>query len=266
MINYFILILLFSTQVFSQNSVNILSWNVLNLGFYTKDEKIDFIVEQIKNADIVALQEVLSNKYGTEDFIKVYRKLLKLDQNWQYSLSGSTSGPGQEQYAFLWKKNKVLLQNKAFLDETTESLIDREPYLAKFKLSNKYIFLANFHAVPQKKQPWWEIKELHKIHTKYESENMIFMGDFNLNSTDKAYNELYNFDYESALKNEKTTIKGEEKNGQTLANAYDNFFYEKKHINIIQSGKIDFTRKFNSLKEARLMSDHLPVYIEITVK
>ncbi len=262
---FYLLILVFYNFSFSQ-PIKVISWNVLNLGFYTKDDKINFIVDQIKDADIVALQEVKSNKYGIEDFKKVYQKLVRIDNNWLYSLSGSTTGPGQEQYAYIWKKNKVSIDGQPLLDQVTESKIDREPYLIKFKVGKKSMFLANFHAVPQKKQPWWEIKELHTIHQKYEKENMIFMGDFNLEAYDRAYQNLYENDYDSALKNEKTTIKGEEKNGETLANAYDNFIYEKKSFSVIKSGKIDFTRKFKTLKEAREMSDHLPIFIEINIK
>lgn len=264
-LKFIILILTFHFS-FAQTPLKIISWNVLNLGFYTKDEKINFIVSYIKDADIVALQEVQSNKYGTEDFKKVFAKLVRLDNNWAYTLSGATSGLGHEQYAYIWKKNKVSINGNAFLDAVTESKIDREPYLIKFKQGNKSMFLANFHAVPQKKQPWWEIKELHKIHQKYASENMIFMGDFNLTSTDKAYQDLYQYDYESALKNEKTTIKGEEKNGETLANPFDNFIYEKENFRIVAAGKLDFTRKFKTLKEARYMSDHIPIFIDVVIK
>lgn len=246
---------------FAQNSVKIVSWNVLNLGFYTSNEKIDFIVSYIKDADIVVLQEIKSNKYGTEDFKKLFSKLNQSEKNWEYTLSGATSGPGHEQYAYIWKKNKIKLKEAAWLDQTIEKEIDREPYLARFEYNNKNFTLANFHAVPQKKAPWEEIKQLPQMHKAYLADNLILCGDFNLTYKDRAYAELYKNGYEASLKNQKTTIKGEEKNGERLANDFDNFYFEKAFFNIQSSGAIDFTPKFNSLKEARLMSDHLPIYL-----
>lgn len=258
------IILISAFNLFAQNNIKIISWNVLNLGFYTKNKKIDFIISNIKDADIVVLQEIKSNSYGTADFKRLFLKLNQSSQNWDYALSGSTSGPGQEQYAYIWKKDKIKLREKAWLDPTSEKEIDREPYLARFEFKNKNFTLANFHAVPHKKGPWEEIKLLPKTHERYLSDNIIFCGDFNLTHKNRAYTALYENGYEASLKNQKTTIKAEEKNGMRLANDLDNFYYEKHFFTVSSSGAIDFTANFSSLKEAREMSDHLPIYLVLS--
>ena len=51
--------------------------------------------------------------------------------------------------------------------------------------------------------------------------------------------------------------------GGHLANEYDNIFYETDALRARQAGVIDFTGEFATLKDARYISDHLPVYMQI---
>ena len=43
----------------------------------------------------------------------------------------------------------------------------------------------------------------------------------------------------------------------------DNIFYNTKEAEKINSGIIDFIKKCDNLLNARLISDHVPVYLEI---
>lgn len=48
-------------------------------------------------------------------------------------------------------------------------------------------------------------------------------------------------------------------NDETLANEYDNIFYEEDEISIKNSSVINFSFSFPDLKSARKISDHIPV-------
>jgi len=52
-------------------------------------------------------------------------------------------------------------------------------------------------------------------------------------------------------------------NGERFANDYDNILYEKTQFTVLKSGKFDFTIQFPTLKDARRVSDHVPVYVNI---
>jgi hypothetical protein len=48
-----------------------------------------------------------------------------------------------------------------------------------------------------------------------------------------------------------------------LANEYDNIFYETGPLRAARGGVLDFTGRFASLDEARSLSDHLPVFVDV---
>jgi len=54
----------------------------------------------------------------------------------------------------------------------------------------------------------------------------------------------------------------DEPNGH-LANEYDNIFYETAVLHATRAGIIDFTTSFETLREARRISDHLPVFMDV---
>jgi deoxyribonuclease-1-like protein len=71
--------------------------------------------------------------------------------------------------------------------------------------------------------------------------------------------------YAPILENQKTSLKAKCKAGKCLASEYDNMFYKSSSINFTESGVILFYEKFISLKEARKISDHLPIWFEFSL-
>ncbi|WP_431242773.1 hypothetical protein ACQ9BO_24000 [Flavobacterium sp. P21] len=71
--------------------------------------------------------------------------------------------------------------------------------------------------------------------------------------------------YTSILQNQKTTLKKECRNNVCLASEFDNIFYKSNTLNYKKSGVIHFYAKFNSLSEARKISDHLPIWMEFSL-
>jgi deoxyribonuclease-1-like protein len=238
----------------------IVSWNIQNFGSQ-KSPYISLIANQLHDADIVMIQEVQIDNDGKRAIELLEIELEKSGNQWNSVISPPTNGRGTECYAYLWRSNKVSLQNQAWLEMSLDKLIDREPFLARFKSKNKSILLANFHAVPKKKMPWFEIAELDQLDKLYKKDNIIIAGDFNLEAYNRAFNELKTDGFKAALSGIRTTIKMEEQNGEKFAHEYDNFIFEKEAITVLKSGRIDFTSNFKNLQEARKVSDHLPVYI-----
>lgn len=256
------ILILFLAQLAISQPYTLASWNLYNFGKSKSIEEIAFIAETIKEADIIAIQEISEKFYGTQAVGRLVDELNRKGSSWDYAISDPTQGKGVERYAFLWRKNKFTLIKNAFLEKKLDQNIDREPFLAFLKSkSGDEILLANLHAVPKSKEPWKEIKYLHKLDDWYKKENIIIMGDFNLPYFHEGFDKLKERKIIPALIDTKTTIKIEPKNGEHLANMYDNFFYEAQEFEIQKAGTIDFTSKFETLRDARKISDHLPIFV-----
>jgi endonuclease/exonuclease/phosphatase family metal-dependent hydrolase len=80
-----------------------------------------------------------------------------------------------------------------------------------------------------------------------------------------VFNPLKKMGYQSILVNQKTTLKQTVKNGEYLASEYDNLFYNTAKTNRIDKGIIPFYKYFISLKEARMISDHIPIWFEFSL-
>ena len=254
----FLFILLFEGISFGQTKI--VSWNIQNFG-NQKSPYISLIAKLLNDVDIVLIQEVQVDIDGKQAIKLLETELEKSGNQWTSTISAPTHGRGTECYAYLWKSKKVTLQNHAWLEISLDSLIDREPFLARFTIGKKTILLANFHAVPKKKMPWLEIAELDKLDKLYKKDNLIIAGDFNLEASNRAFDELKTYGFKAALSDIRTTIKMEQQNEEKFAHEYDNFIVEKAEFAILSSGRIDFTTHFTNLQEARKISDHLPIYV-----
>ena len=135
--------------------------------------------------------------------------------------------------------------------------------MARFKVGENRILMGNFHAVPTSKNPAQEIELLDELHNSYGRDNLAIMGDFNLSQKAKAFDGLKSKGYRPVLLNQKTSLKTKVKDGEHLAQEYDNVFYENAALQNLKSGVIDFAKDFGTLKEARNISDHLPVWCEL---
>jgi endonuclease/exonuclease/phosphatase family metal-dependent hydrolase len=161
----------------------------------------------------------------------------------------------------------VRLVGQAWLEPALADPIDREPYLARFeqRASGQRFLVANFHAVPTSKDPEHEIILLDTLHQQYLDDHLIILGDFNLDEDDEAWDPLRALGYAQVLDDQPTSLRRkrrDEPNGH-LANEYDNIFYESGPLRATQAGIIDFTTSFETLRDARRISDHLPVFMDV---
>lgn len=259
--------ILFGYGILLNAQIKIASWNLCNFGKSKSDEEIAFIANTVKNIDILAIQEVSESYYGPQAVAKLAEELNRKGSKWDYAISEATNGKGRERYAFIWKTSKISLKEKPTLAKSLDEAIDREPFVAKFKTNEKFEFaIATFHAVPKSKEPWRECKHLHKLSEIFPKENLMLMGDFNLSEKHLSFDKLKKTGLIPALVNVKTSIKMEQRGNEKFANEYDNVFYDSAKFKILKSGILDFTDKFPNLKEARKISDHVPVYVEVEQK
>ena len=261
-----LLILLLGLNILSAQ-IKILTWNVENLGNSKSDSTIQYIASVLKHYDVIALQEIVAGNGGAQAVAKLADELNRTGSKWDYAVSKPTESSSYktERYAFLWKTAKVKLFGKAWLEKKYELLIDREPYLATFEHNKKQFTLVNFHAITKSKQPETEIKYFKFLPDQYPTLNLIFTGDFNCPQSHTVFNPLKKIGYTSTLINQKTSLKQECKNDNCLASEFDNIYFKTSKFNTIQSGYIPFYKNFNSLKEARTISDHIPVWFEFSL-
>ncbi|WP_353084823.1 endonuclease/exonuclease/phosphatase family protein [Flavobacterium sp.] len=260
---YFFLALLAlnCTLVFSQ--VSICSWNIMNFGKSKSDSELDFIAKTINKYDVIAIQEVVAGKGGAQAVARLVNILENKGFHWDYSISDPTTSANRssiERYAFIWKTSKVKKIGRSWLDANYANEIDREPYLSTFDYQGKQFTIVTFHAVPKKKNPESEIKYFKLFPGLYPNLNLIFMGDFNCPQSNEVFIPLKKIGYKSSLVNQKTSLRQKCIQNDCLASEYDNMFFNPKKMNATQSGIITFYSSFNSIKEARKISDHVPIW------
>jgi endonuclease/exonuclease/phosphatase family metal-dependent hydrolase len=179
----------------------------------------------------------------------------------------TSGGKGVERYAFLWKPSRVKLKGKAWLDTNVADAVDREPFMARFEKAGKVITVASFHAVPQSKYPNAEIELLKDFPKWYSEDHLILVGDFNAGNQEYGGQALLVQGFKDAMNNTKTTIKMKpDQKGNHLANPFDHMYFEQKELRISSKGTVDFTRRYDDLKSARLISDHIPVWASVSVR
>lgn len=256
------LFLLFTTLLFSQTKI--LSWNIENFGKSKSDQEISFIANTIKNHDVIAIQEVVAGYGGAQAVARLTDELNRKGTKWDYSISDPTSSSAYktERYAFIWKTSKVKLKGNPWLEKQYSPQIDREPYYATFETANKTFTVVNFHAITKSKQPETEIKYFKFLPLQYPNLNLIFVGDFNCPQSHTVFNPLKKMGYQPILENQKTSLKQKCIKEQCLASEFDNIYYPISKINMKSKGIIHFYKDYNSLKEARKISDHIPIWME----
>lgn len=248
--------------------LKILSWNIENLGSSKTDSTITFIANTIKGYDVVALQEVVAGEGGAKAVERLVDELNRKGSKWDYCISNPTSSSAYktERYTFLWKTAKVKLIGKPWLEKKYHLEIDREPYYATFEYNGKQFTLANFHAITKSKQPETEIKYFKFLPAEYPNLNLIFIGDFNCPQSHTVFNPLRKMGWQNAFEKQKTSLKKECKEEDCLASEFDNIWYNPKKITLTNNQVIHFYTSFSSLKEARAVSDHIPITAELQLK
>jgi deoxyribonuclease-1-like protein len=92
------------------------------------------------------------------------------------------------------------------------------------------------------------------------------MGDFNFPQSHTVFNPLKNLGFAPILQKQKTSLRQKCINKDCLASEYDNLFYESQKIKVTKKGIVPFYQNFTSIKEARKISDHVPIWCVLVIK
>lgn len=246
------------------DATSMISWNMKDLGNEKSNIELDFISKTLKDYDIIAIQEVVSGDGGAQTIAKLHYKLNQTGSKWDYAISDPTSSSAykSERYAFFWKTSKVSRVGNSWLEKKYHLEIDREPFFTTFKAEGKVFTLVNYHAITKAMQPETEVKYFRYLPEEYPNLNLIFCGDFNLPQSHTVFNPLKSQGYKPVLIGQKTSLKITCIEDDCLASEYDNIFYNATKVKFIKSGVILFYKDINTFEEARLISDHVPVYFE----
>jgi deoxyribonuclease-1-like protein len=262
------LLLFLNFAGFSQIPVSICSWNLKDFGRSKSDQEIEFIANTIKRFDVIAIQEVVAGYGGPQAVARLHSALNRKGSKWDYTISEPTSSASvnkSERYAFIWKTSRLLKVGDAWLENKYDVEIDREPFFITLNAGGKNFTIANFHAITKKMQPEREIKYFRFLPSAYNNVNLIFTGDFNVPQSHTVFNPLRKMGYTSAMEGQKTSLKQECSNNECLASEFDNFYFLKSRFNNTSSGFIPFYRSFSDLKQARLISDHVPIFFQFSL-
>ena len=251
-----------------QAQVKLLSWNIENLGKSKSDTALLFIVNTVKDYDVVALQEVVAGYGGSQAVAKIAAALNRKGTKWEYTISDKTSSSAYktERYAFLWKTSKVKKIGSAWLEQKYNLEIDREPYYSTFQYDGKQFTLVNFHAITKSKQPETEIKYFKLLPNQYPHLNLIFLGDFNCPQSHTVFNPLKKLGFKSAFVNQKTSLKKECEGNDCLSNEFDNIWYATSKVRVSNSSPILFYLSLKDFSQAKAISDHIPITTELHLK
>lgn len=262
------LFLFLSYSTFSQqNNFNLISWNIQDFGKTKSSKELDEIAEIIREADIVAIQEVVSGYGGAQAVAKLADILNRKGAQWDYVISNPTNSSKYvtERYAFVWKTKHIKIKNRGKLIKELDTLVDREPFLIDFYIQDKKLTLINFHSRPYNKNPEAEIKALTQYIIKMSTTPLILAGDFNVNEDKPVFDTFKTKGFTATVTNQKTTLKKACDDFEYRNHAIDNVFYSDSIINI-KSGVVDFVRTCDNLEKARKLSDHLPVFLKFQLK
>jgi endonuclease/exonuclease/phosphatase family metal-dependent hydrolase len=247
------------------NSVLIVSWNIQDFGKTISETQMGDITSILKDADIIALQEVVAGYGGSQAVARLCDNLNRSGAKWDYTISDPTnSGRKKERYAFLWKTHIVKSNRKGNLVSELSNLVLREPFQQTFKVNEKEVTILNYHSRKHLDSPELEIPFITSYINLNKNKNIIWLGDFNLNSSHNVFKELMELGYKSSFKKTKTTLKRKCKMGNYFSHSIDHIFIPDS-IELIDGGAIDFVQKCDNLKVKRLISDHLPVYSLINI-
>jgi deoxyribonuclease-1-like protein len=248
---------------FSQEPVSIISWNIRDFGKTKNSEELDRMAELVRDADIVAIQEVVAGYGGAQAVARLADNLNRKGAKWDYVISDPTNSPKYvtERYAFIWKTKNIKIKNRGELITDLDSLVDREPFFLDFYIKGQKLTVINFHSRPHNKNPESEILAITEYLKTNSSEHPIILaGDFNVDQKEPVFDGLKTLGFSAAISNLSTTLKRACNGTAYLNYAIDNIFYSK-NISKAEGATIDFVGVCDNLERARNLSDHFQVMI-----
>ncbi|KAM4697739.1 deoxyribonuclease-1-like 2 [Rhinophrynus dorsalis] len=241
-------------------------------------EVCEVIIKVLTRYDIVLVQEVRDTDLSAVKILM--QKLNSLDSGDEYAyVVSDTLGRDSytERYLFIYRTDKVSMQDCYHYHDhnmyTGEDTFSREPFVVMFNAPGTVI--ENFVLIPLHSAPKDAVREVDCLHDVYEdirdkwqTDNMIFLGDFNAACsyvtssdwdnirlwTNEAFVWLINDSVDTTVGNSDCAYDRIVVCGSTLQDAI-----------VPDSAKVfNFQKKYKlTQEEALAVSDHFPVEVEL---
>ncbi|XP_075039384.1 deoxyribonuclease gamma isoform X4 [Mixophyes fleayi] len=172
-------------------TLRICSFNVQSFGEAkgSKPEVMDVIVKVVSRCDIMLLMEIKDNSDRViHSLMAKLNSQRKMKNEFSLIISRRLGRKTyKEQYAFIYRRQLVAVRNSyQYLDDQPGDVdaFSREPFIVWFTSLNTEV--TDFVIVPQHTTPEAAVREIDELYDvyldvrqKWNTENFIFMGDFN---------------------------------------------------------------------------------------
>ncbi|MCC6548218.1 deoxyribonuclease I [Candidatus Sumerlaeota bacterium] len=214
--------------------------------------------------DIVFLQEVM---YSSVPASIASALTTKSGYTWASAYVGPIGRSSyKEYYAVVYRTDRVTLLSNTMWTDTGDKF-EREPQIVKVrdKSTNADYTFINWHAV------WGnggtdvhnEVKQIDNVFASVQSgsssdQDVLLVGDTNLNATHSAWSELYGLSPAvSNYNNIATTINS----SGSYVSAYDHYFAQSSYVTEISSYGRDYIA--NTTTHYNNFSDHAPIWLRL---
>jgi endonuclease/exonuclease/phosphatase family metal-dependent hydrolase len=265
-------------QTLGGDMIRIASFNIQVFGEQkiSNPDVLRVLAEIVRHFDIVAVQEIRDEQQSLlPRFVEAINAPgLGFDFVIGPRLGRTTS---KEQYAYIFNTDTIEVDRRAaYTVADPDDLLHREPYVASFRCRRAepdlaFTFtLVNIHTDPTPQTLREELTVLDDVFQSVRShprgeDDVILLGDFNANyqhlgDLNRMPNLIFAVTNSSAGKLLATNITGKAQ--------YDNIVFDRAATQefLGRSGVFDFLREYNlSQAQAKLVSDHLPVWAEFSI-
>ena len=248
----------FNIQVFGEQKVS-------------KPEVVKVLADIVRHFDIVAVQEIRDERQSLlVNFVQtINAQGLRFDYVIGPRLGRTTS---KEQYAYIFNTDTIEVDRRTlYTVSDPDDLLHREPFVASFRCrradpSLAFTFtMATIHTDPTPQDLRQELAVLDQVFLSIRNDprgedDIILLGDFNA-----SYRQLSET---LRLPNVAYAISTNLPTNTTHKSQYDNLLFDRTATQefLGRSGVFDFVREYNlSLAQAKMVSDHLPVWAEFSV-
>lgn len=252
------------------DSIRIASFNIQVFGEHKLDKPdvAGELAQIIRSFDVVAIQEIRAK---AQDIMPRFLALINAEgAHYDYVIGprlGRTAS--KEQYAFVYNAASLECDRESvYTVNDPDDLLHREPLVAGFRVrgpppSEAFTFtLVDIHTDPDETKQ--ELSVLDDViravgHDGRGEDDVILLGD--LNADDRHFGELGLMPYLTwAISGRATNTRGDK--------LYDNILFDTRATSeyLGRSGVVDLMREFKlSMKQALIISDHLPIWAEFSL-
>ena len=245
----------FNIQVFGEAKIN-------------NPEVMPIVVEILKNFDLIAIQEIRAQ----QDVCQALVQMLNRDGRYRYDyVIGPRLGrsSSKEQYAYIFDMATVEVDRaQLYTVDDRNDLLHREPLVGWFRARGPqpheaFTFtLVNVHTDPDEVDRELDVLDdvfLAVRDDQRQEDDVIMLGDFNAHNTKLGQlGQLPGL--VCVVNNTHTNTRGDKQ--------YDNILFNRTATTEFggRGGVFDFLRQYNlTLEQALAVSDHLPVWAELSV-